>query len=121
MRQFVLIPNSPEFHNKMFEAFGLDTEKYRHVNPDILAKSKDSIRKYSAAFWLPRVSLEVIKGAEHQILTGDANPSCTLPYRRSPSELSAIKSEIERILEINIFEPFRQAERTCFAMPILRT
>ena len=75
----------PEFHNKIFEALGLDTEKYKHVNPDNLAKFKDIIRKYSAAFLLPGVNLEVIKGAEHQILTGDVNPSYTLPYRKSPS------------------------------------
>ena len=101
----VFDPNSPEFHNKIFEALGLDTEKYGHVNPDILAKFKDIIRKYLAAFWLPGVNLEVIKGAEHQILTGDASRSYTLPYRKSPSELSAIKSEIERMLKMNTIEP----------------
>ena len=89
--EVVFYQNSREFQNKIFEALGLDTEKYVHVNPDILGKFED-IRKYSAAFWLLGVNLEVIKGTEHQILTRDASPSYTLPYHKCPSESSATKS-----------------------------
>ena len=82
--EVVFNPNSPEFHNKIFEALGLDTEKYGHVNPDILAKFIDIIHKYSAAFWLPGVNLEVIKGAEHQILTGDGSHHILFHIARAP-------------------------------------
>ena len=86
--EVVFDPNSPEFHNKIFEALGLDTEKYGHVNPDILAKFKDIICKYSATFWLPGVNLQVIKGAEHQIST----------QRRESVVYSSISQEPLRIV-----------------------
>ena len=93
-------PNSTEFHEQIFNALGLDTSKYSHVRPDILEKFKNLIRKYPKAFWLPHTPLTVIPGHEHRILTGDAAPSYQLPYRKSPSELSAIKTELERMLKL---------------------
>ena len=85
--------------------WGLDTSRYSHVRPDILEKFKNLIRKYPTAFWLPDTLLTVIPGHEHRILTCDAAPSYQLPYRKSPSELSAIKTELERMLKLKIIEP----------------
>ena len=71
---------------------------------DILEKFKHLIRKYPTAFWLPDTPLTVIPGHEHRILTGDAAPSYQLPYRKSPSELSAIKTELEHMLKLKIIK-----------------
>ena len=98
-------PNSTAFHKQIFNALGLDTSIYSHVRRDILGKFKNLIRKYPTAFWLLDMPLTVIPGHEHRILTGDAAPSYQLPYRKSPSELSVIKSELERMLKLKIIEP----------------
>ena len=60
-------------------------------------------------FWLPGAPLGTIHGFEHSIPTGDATPIHPLPYRKSPSELQAIREEIQRILQLSIIEPSRSA------------
>ena len=98
-------PNSTEFHEQIFIALGLDTSIYSYVRPDILEKFENLIRKYPTAFWLPDTPLTVIPGHEHRSLTGDAAPSNQLPNQKSPSELSAIKTELGRMLKLKIIEP----------------
>ena len=98
-------PYTEEYDNKLFDSLGLHTEKYKHIHPHIMDNFKTLLRKYPTAFWLPGSPLSIIKGHEHRIETGDASPTYHLPYRKSPSELTAIKTEIQRMLEMNIIEP----------------
>ena len=46
--------------------------------------------------------LDLIKGFDHRIPTGDAPPVYHLPYRKSPAELKAIEDELQRMLAMNI-------------------
>ena len=105
----VCSPNSPEYLEKVYEALGINTDTYAHLDPALKDKFKELIRKYSSVFWLPGAPLGTIHGFEHNIPTGDATPIHHLPYRKSPSELQAIKEEIQRMLQLSIIEPSRSA------------
>ena len=72
----------------MVAALDLDTESYAHVDPTIMTRFKDLIRKYAHAVYLPGTSLNTIKGFHHNIHTGDSPPVYRLPYRKSPLELA---------------------------------
>ena len=98
----VFSPNSPEYLEKVYEALGINTDTYAHLDPALKDKFKELIRKYSSVFWLPGAPLGTIHGFEHNIPTGDATPIHHLPYRKSPSELQAIKEEIQRMLQLSI-------------------
>ena len=50
-----------------------------------------------------------MKGFTHNINTGDSPPVYRLPYRKSPAEQSAIKTELERMLELDIIRPSHSA------------
>ena len=67
------------------------------------------IRKFPQVFYLPSVQLSTIKGFQHNIETGEANPVYRLPYRKSPSELAAIKTELERMIKMEIIQPSNSA------------
>ena len=101
----VFSPNSPEYIEKVYKALGINTDTYKHLDLALKDKSKELIRKYSSVFWLPGAPLVMIHGYEHNIPTGDATPIHHLPYRKSPSELQAIKEEIQRMLQLSIIEP----------------
>ena len=98
-------PYTEEYHDRLFDSLGLHTQKYEHVHPHIMKNFKTLLRKYPTAFWLPGSPLSIIKGHEHRIETGDASPTYQLPYGKSPSELAAVKTEIQCMLEMNIIEP----------------
>ena len=57
-----LDPHSEEYFQKLVAALDLDTESYAHVDPTIMTRFKDLIRKYAHAFYLPGTSLNTIKG-----------------------------------------------------------
>ena len=80
-----------------------------HLDPALKDKFKELVRKYSSVFWLPGVPLGTIHGFEHSILTGEATPFHHLPYCKLPSELQAIKEEIQRMLQLSIIELSRSA------------
>ena len=105
----VFSPNSPEYLEKVYEALGINTDTYAHLDPALKDKFEELIRKYSSVFWLPGAPLGTIHGFGHNIPTGDATPIHHLPYRKSPSELQAIKEEIQRMLQLSIIEPSRSA------------
>ena len=48
-----LDPHSEEYFQKLVAALDLDTESYVHVDPTIMTRFKDLIRKYAHAFYLP--------------------------------------------------------------------
>ena len=48
-----LDPHSEEYFQKLVAALDLDTESYAHVDPTIMTRFKDLIRKYAHAFYLP--------------------------------------------------------------------
>ena len=83
-----LDPHSEEYFQKLVAALDLDTESYAHVDPTIMTRFKDLIRKYAHAVYLPGTSLNTIKGFHHNIHTGDSPPVYRLPYRKSPHELA---------------------------------
>ena len=60
-------------------------------------------------FWLPGAPLGTIHRFEYGIPTGDATPIHHLPYRKSPSELQAIKEEIQRMLQLSKIKLSRSA------------
>ena len=109
MRQ-LLLWNYPPFQVKISirtqPNFTTWIPKYIHMFV-IAAKFKNLIRKYLIAFWLPDTPLTIIPGNEHcnNILTGDVAPGYQLPYRKSLSELSAIKTELDCMLKLKIIEP----------------
>ena len=48
-----LDPHSDEYFQKLVAALDLDTDSYTHVDPTIMTRFKDLIRKYAHAFYLP--------------------------------------------------------------------
>ena len=100
-----LDPHSDEYFQKLVTALDLETENYAHVDPGIMKQFKELIRKYSHAFYLPGSELSTITGFHHNIPTGDSPPVYRLPYRKSPSELAAIKDELQKMLKLHIIRP----------------
>ena len=100
-----LDPHSEEYYQKLVEALELDTQAHFHVNPEIMTHFKALIRKYPTAFHLPGAELRPVTGFHHNISTGDSPPIYHMPYRKSPAELTAIKEELKRMLEMHIIQP----------------
>ena len=63
-------PNSPGYCEQVFTADGLDEQSYQHVQPDIMEKFQDLIRKYPEVFYFPGSLLDEIGGFTHFINTG---------------------------------------------------
>ena len=100
-----LDPHSEEYFQQLVAALDLETDTYAHVDLAIMSKFKALIRKYSHAFYLPGSELTPITGFHHNIDTGDSPPVYRLPYRKSPSELAAIKDELQKMLKLHIIRP----------------
>ena len=71
----------------------------------ILHEFEQLLCKYPTAFLLSGSPLGEIHGFEHHIHTEDALPVYKHPYCKSPKELLAIKSEIQRMLKMKIIQP----------------
>ena len=67
------------------------------------------MKKYSEIFYLPGSPLGTVKGLYHDIDTGASPPMYKLPYRKSFSEMRAIKQELEKMLNLNIIKPSASA------------
>ena len=100
-----LDPHSEEYFQQLVAALDLETDTYAHVDLAIMSKFKALIRKNFHAFYLPGSELAPITGFHHNIDTGDSPPVYRLPYRRSPSELAAIKDELQKMLKLHIIRP----------------
>ena len=100
-----LDPHSDEYFDKLVKALELDGPLYAKMDPNTMDQFKEILRKYPEAFHLPGTPLGTIKGFYHNIDTGDSPPVYQLPYRKSPSELCAIKNELQRMLSMNIIHP----------------
>ena len=100
-----LDPHSEDHFQKLVTVLDLETENYAHVDPGIMKQFKELIRKYSHAFYLPGSELSTITGFYHNIPTGDSPPVYRLPYWKSPSELAAIKDELQKMLQLHIIRP----------------
>ena len=100
-----LDPHSEEYFQQLVAALDLETDIYAHVDLAIMSKFKALIRKYSHASYLPGSELTPITGFHHNIDTGDSPPVYRLPYRKSPSELAAIKDELQKMLKLHIIRP----------------
>ena len=98
-------PYSPAYTDAIFHALELDSLAYSTVDEDIMKRFKELICQYPTAFSLPGSPLGAVKGFEHRIDTMDAPPIYTHPYKKSPAELRAIKTEIERMLKLKIIQP----------------
>ena len=98
-------PSSREYLENVYEALGINTDTYEHLDPALKDKFKELICKYSSVFWLPGAPLGMIHRFDRSIPKGDATPIHHLPYRKSPSELQAIKEEIQRMLHLSIIKP----------------
>ena len=97
-----LDPHSEEYFQKLVAALDFDTDIYAHVDPVIIKQFKELIRKYSYAFHIPGSHLGTIKGYNHHIATGDSPPVYCLSYWKTPSELAAIKDELQKIIKLHI-------------------
>ena len=102
-------PFSEEFFCKLLDALDLDAPSYSHVPRSILQQFKSLLHKYQHVFHLPDSPFSTIQGFFHNIPTGDSPPVYRLPYRKSPEELAAIKTEIERMLKLQIVQPSHSA------------
>ena len=100
-----LDPYSEKHFQELVKALGLDTDDYAHVTPDTVDKFKQLLRRYPTAFYLPGSQLSMIKGFQHNITTNNDTPIYKLPYRKSPSELAAVKEELHRMLKLHIIQP----------------
>ena len=98
-------PYSPAYTDAVFQALDLDGPEYSTVDADIMKGFKELICQYPTAFLLPGSPLTAVKGFEHRIDTADAPPIYSHPYKKSPEELRAIKTEIERMLKLKIIQP----------------
>ena len=98
-------PYSSAYSDAIFHALDLDGPEYFNVDEDIMKRFKELIRQYPTAFVLPGSPLGAVKGFEHRIDTADAPPIYRHPYKKSPEELRAIKTEIERMLKLKIIQP----------------
>ena len=94
---------SEKYLPELAKALGLDTDNYTHVIPCILDKFKKLLRMYPTAFYLSGSQLSMIKRFQHNITTD--NDTHMLPYRKSPSELAAIKEELHHMLKLHIIQP----------------
>ena len=97
-------PYSPAYTDAVFQALDLDGPEYCAVDADIMKGFKELICQYPTAFLLPGNPLKAVKGFEHRIDTADAPPIYRHPYKKSPEELRAIKTEIERMLKLKIIQ-----------------
>ena len=97
--------HSQEYNEKLVAALSLDSDSYSHVDPDIMQQFKQYLHEFPTAFLLPNSPLTTIKGFEHTVDTGNAQPVYKPPYRKSPQELRAVRDEIERMLKLKIIEP----------------
>ena len=104
-----LHPFSSEFFQKLLDALGLDAPWYAHVPSNVLCQFKSLLYRYQHVFHLPDSPLSTIKGFSHSIPTGDSPPVYRLPNRKSPAELAAIKTEIERMLKLKVIRPSHSA------------
>ena len=100
-----LDPHSEEYFQKLVTALDLETENYAHVDPGIMKQFKELICKNSHAFYLPGSELSTMTGFHHNIPAGDSPPVYHLPYWKSPSELAAIKDELQKMLKLHIIKP----------------
>ena len=98
-------PYSTGYTDAIFQALGLDDLEYSTFDADIMKRFKELICQYPTAFLLPGCPLGAVTGFEHRIDTGDAPPIYSHPYKKSPEELRAIKTEIERMLKLKIIRP----------------
>ena len=97
--------HSDEYFDKLVKALELDGPLYAKVDPNTMDQFKEILHKYPEAFHLRGTPLGTIKGFYHNIDTGDSPPVYLLPYLKSPSELCAIKNELQHILSMNIIQP----------------
>ena len=98
-------PYSPAYTDAIFHALELDSLAYSTIDEDIVKRFKELICQYPTAFSLRGSPLGAVKGFEHRIDTMDAPAIYTHPYKKSPAELRAIKTEIERMLKLKIIQP----------------
>ncbi|KAL9964122.1 hypothetical protein ACROYT_G027706 [Oculina patagonica] len=98
-------PYSSAYSDALFHALDLDGLEYSDVDEDIMKRFKDLIGQYPTAFVLPGSPRRAVKEFEHRIDTADAPPIYRHPYKKSPEELRAIKTEIERMLKLKIIQP----------------
>ena len=92
-------PYSSAYTDAVFQALDLDGPEYSTVDPDIMKRFKELICQYPTVFLLPGNPLRAVQGFKHRIDTGDAPPVYSHPYKKSPAELRAIKTEIEKIIQ----------------------
>ena len=104
-----LDPKSDEYFEKACTALELDGPLYSHLDPKLREQFKALVKKYSEIFYLPGSPLGTVKGFYHNIDTGTSSPMYKLPYRKSFSEMYAIKQELERMSKLNIIQPSTSA------------
>ena len=79
-----LDPYSDEYFDKLVAALELDSPNmYVNIDPEVIVKFKEILRKQPEAFHLPGTPLSTIKEFYHNIDTGDSPPVYQLPYRKS--------------------------------------
>ena len=100
-----LDPNPEQYFQKLVEALELDGPMYSHMDPNIMSEFKQILHKYPTAFHLPYTPLGTINGFSHNIDTDHSPPVYQLPYKKSPTELCAIKNKLQRILSMKIIQP----------------
>ena len=102
-------PKLDEYFEKVCKALELDGPLYSCLDLKLREEFKVLVKKCSEIFYLPGSPFGTVKGFYHNIDTGTSPPMSKLPYRKSFSEMCAIKQELERILKLNIIQPSTSA------------
>ena len=95
----------PHNHDAIFQGLDLDGLEYSAVDADIVKQFNELIFQYPIAFFLPENPLRAVGRFEHRMDREDAPPICSHPYKKSPAEVRAIKTEIERMPKLQIALP----------------
>ena len=95
----------PHNHDAIFQGLDLDGLEYSAVDADIVKQFNELIFQYPIAFFLPENPLRAVKRFEHRMDREDAPLICSHPYKKSPAEVRAIKTEIERMPKLQIALP----------------
>ena len=98
-------PYLPAYTGPIFQALDVDGPEYSAVDADIFGQFNELIFQYRVVFLLAGNPLRAVERFEHRIDRGDAPPIYSHSYKKSPAEVRAIKTEIERMLKLQIALP----------------
>ena len=104
-----LDPKSDKYFEKACTALELDGPLYSHLDPKLREEFEALVKKY-LRFLFARIPLELLRVSTTILIRTSTSPLMyKLPYRKSFSEMCAIKQKLKRMLKLNIIHPSTSA------------